>query len=249
MTSEEFKDKVLNFTDEWVFHTVQGEGKFVGVPSVFIRLAGCNLRCQWSNGDGTITTCDTPHSSHHPEKNIKTIKETIGEVLKHNCKHVVITGGEPHLQENVVLLINGLVDMGKLVTVESNGTIYRDHKAQMLSISPKLATSCVHTSEDFERHHTARMNVKALADFVKRPHQLKFVIQRESDITDIKALIELVKEYNGSYDEDNIYLMPQGITQEQFDKKLPWIIEIAKQLNWKVTDRFHIRAFGSKRGV
>lgn len=250
MTTVSFEDKKLTFTDDWVFHTVQGEGRFVGVPSVFVRLSACNLRCEWSNHDGTTTKCDTPYSSHQPEKNLKTIDETIQEILKYNCKHVVVTGGEPFLQVNVVLLINELVEKHKkFVTVETNGTIWRDCKAQFFSVSPKLATSCPHTSDNFEMHHTKRFNPTAFAEFAKRKHQFKFVANSKHDVMEIQELIKAVAVLNGGYDCENVYLMPQGTTIEQLDKRLPWIIETAKEHGWNVSDRFHIRAFGQKRGT
>lgn len=249
MIAVEFEDKKLTFTDDWVFHTVQGEGKFVGVPAIFVRLSACNLRCEWSNGDGTFTKCDTPYSSHEPEKNIKTIKETVEEVLKHPAKHVVITGGEPFLQVNVTMLIDALVGMGKHITVETNGTMFRPSKAQFYSVSPKLATSCHHLSENFESHHTKRLNLPVLAEIAKHPHQMKFVVNSKHDIEEIRGLIKMVAAMNGGYDCTNVYIMPQGTTVEQLDKNLPMLIEAAKENMWNVADRFHIRVWGSKRGV
>lgn len=249
MTAVEFEEKKLTFTDDWVFFTIQGEGKFVGRPSVFVRLSACNLRCEWHNGDGTFTKCDTPYSSHEPEKNLRSIKETIDEILKHNCKHVVITGGEPMLQTNVVLLIDKLVELGKHVTVETNGTIYRETKAQFYSVSPKLATSCPHTSDNFENHHMKRLNFKALSDFAKTKHQLKFVVASKHDISEIESMVKTLASLVGGYDSENVYVMPQGITTEQLDKTYPVIIEAAKKNGWNVCDRLHIRLFGQKRGT
>ena len=249
MIAVEFEAKKLTLTDDGVFHTVQGEGKYVGVPSIFVRLSACNLRCEWSNGDGTTTKCDTPYSSHEPEKNLRTIKDIFDEVMAIDCKHVVITGGEPMLQVNVTLLINALAEAGRFVTVETNGTIYRECKASFWSISPKLATSCPHTSEHFEMHHTKRLNVNALADMIKHPHQLKFVVSRKSDEVDVRLLLDMLKYANKSYDESNVYLMPQGISVEQFDSKMNWIIDLAKRNKWNITDRLHIRLWGHKRGV
>lgn len=249
MTVVAFEDKKLTLTSDGVFHTVQGEGKYLGVPSIFVRLSACNLRCEWPNGDGTYTKCDTPYSSHEPERNLRSIREIADEILAIKCKHVVVTGGEPMLQQNVVLLIDELAKGGKFVTVETNGTIYRECKAAFWSVSPKLATSCHHLSEHFEMHHSKRMNLKALADIVKRPHQLKFVANSKHDIDEIKSMITAIASINGGYDCENVYLMPQGVSPEQFDKKLPWIIEAAKENGWNVTDRFHVRVWGHKRGV
>ena len=250
MTTVEFKEPKLTFTEDWVFFTVQGEGKYVGHPAVFLRLSACNLRCEWSNGDGTTTKCDTPYSSHSPEKNIKTVKETVDAVLVHKCKKVVITGGEPMMQKNVDLLVRELVKKGCEVTIETNGTIYRDMQVPVFwSISPKLATSCPHTSKHFEMHHKKRLNIMAVASMVKQRHQLKFVVNREEDISEIKMMLTMLKDFTGKSYDKSVYLMPQGITQEQFDAKLPWLVEQAKFNGWNITDRLHIRIWGSKRGV
>ena len=249
MLSVEFADKKLTLTEDYIFHTVQGEGKFVGVPSIFVRLSACNLRCEWSNGDGTTTKCDTPYSSHEPEKLLKTVKEVFDDVMAIDCKHVVVTGGEPMLQVNVVHLINALEDAGRHVTVETNGTIYRECKASFWSVSPKLATSCPHTSEHFEMHHSKRLNANALADIARRPHQLKFVLSRPSDEIDVRLIVDLIKLANRSYDESNVYLMPQGVSVAQFDSKMEWLVEMAKKNKWNITDRLHIRLWGHKRGV
>src|ERR1700742_3220596 len=69
-----------------IFYSIQGEGGLVGVPSVFVRASGCNLRCTW---------CDTPYTSWNPEGSNRTIAEIVEEVRRHPAKHVVLTGGEP----------------------------------------------------------------------------------------------------------------------------------------------------------
>ncbi|MFB3041869.1 MAG: radical SAM protein [Candidatus Poribacteria bacterium] len=72
-----------------IFYTIQGEGKLVGVPSVFFRTSYCNLRCVW---------CDTPYTSWTPENKDITVTEAVEAINKYNCKHVVLTGGEPFIQ-------------------------------------------------------------------------------------------------------------------------------------------------------
>ena len=69
-----------------IFYSLQGEGELAGVPSVFVRTAGCNLRCAW---------CDTPYASWQPEGTPRTVDDIVAEVIKHPAQHVVLTGGEP----------------------------------------------------------------------------------------------------------------------------------------------------------
>ena len=241
MTSEK-----LGLTSDDIFHTVQGEGRFVGVPSIFMRLSGCNLRCAWTNPDGSITKCDTPYSSYEPEKNIQTVAEVADAITRIDCKHVVVTGGEPFMQRSLSVLIDFLVTAGRFLTVETNGTLYWNNPAQFMSISPKLASSTYREHPHYQRHDKARVNREVL-DLMIRNHdyQLKFVVNNAQDFDEIENLLGKLS----TVDDGKIYLMPQGVSNAQFDAKLPWIIEEAKKRNWNVTDRLHVRVWGAKRGV
>ena len=86
-----------------IFHSLQGEGELTGVPSVFIRTSGCNLRCAW---------CDTPYASWQPEGKPWTIDAIIGEVLRYPSLHVVLTGGEPMVAPGIADLAAGLIGDG-----------------------------------------------------------------------------------------------------------------------------------------
>lgn len=239
----------LNFTDEYVFHTVQGEGQLAGFPSVFVRLSGCNLRCSWRNPDGTLTKCDTPHSSFSPEKNIQGIKETVDKILSFGCDHVVVTGGEPFLQSHVVDLINILIEKGVHVTVETNGTKYLPSRASLLSISPKLSSSS-HDPDFSIMHESKRINLEALVDMMKNnPYQLKFVINSQQEITEVKDLVVALSSMGIKDVAKNVWLMPQGISDEQFNDRAQMLFDACKKYGFKYSDRLHVRIFGNKKGV
>src|ERR1700682_1426763 len=78
-----------------VFHSIKGEGTLVGVPSVFVRTSGCNLRCTW---------CDTPYTSWQPEGGERTVDQIVTEVKQYPARHVVVTGGEPMIAPEIVNL-------------------------------------------------------------------------------------------------------------------------------------------------
>src|SRR5215472_10112673 len=82
-----------------LFYSLQGEGSLLGVPSVFIRTSGCNLRCSW---------CDTPYTSWNPEGREMTIDEIVAETRRHHARHVVITGGEPLIAPEILKLTQRL---------------------------------------------------------------------------------------------------------------------------------------------
>ncbi len=240
----------LLFTKDFVFHTIQGEGKFVGVPSVFIRLSSCNLRCEWLKEDGKTNLCDTAYSSHFPENEKRTISEVIETIGRFNCKHVVITGGEPYLQPQLPALIDEIKKHGHYITIETNGTIYLPTKADFISLSPKLASSCVKTSKDFEEHQKLRLNRDALTNFItKHDYQLKFVVNHESDINEIEEIQKHLEGVTNKSIAENIYLMPQAITKDELIKKSLEVVDWAKTKSWNFTDRLHVRLWGPKRGV
>ena len=95
-----------------IFHSIQGESSYVGLPCVFVRLTACNLRCSW---------CDTTYSFH--EGRPMSIGDVIVKVLEYNCPLAEITGGEPLLQENVFPLMTRLCDLGKTVLLETSGSV------------------------------------------------------------------------------------------------------------------------------
>ena len=129
--------------------TIQGEGKLVGIPVLFIRTSGCNLRCTWRTDEGKVSICDTPYASHHIEEveilDTSDILATIGA----NCskiRHIIISGGEPTLQpEALVEIARQLKTRLKLhITLETNGILFIPELTtwiDLFSISPKLASS------------------------------------------------------------------------------------------------------------
>lgn len=241
---------MLTLSSETVFYTIQGEGKYIGYPSVFIRTSGCNLRCSWKNLDGSTTICDTPHTSFKPEESVKvTVDKAIDLICQHKCDKVVVTGGEPYMQKEIVELINRLHDMGKHVTVETNGTLFRESKADFVSISQKLSSSS--NGEFADRHEKNRFNIESLSNFISKSpdYQLKFVVNTVDDIEEIQDLVKQLEIRTGLSVNDKVWLMPQGIENRQFDEKLVQLVDICKENSWKLTDRFHVRIWGHMRGV
>ncbi len=116
-----------------IFYSVQGEGVFTGVPSVFVRTSGCNLRCSW---------CDTPYTSWKPEGSDASIDAIVESVTAFPAaKHVVITGGEPMIAPGLVELSERFRALGLHITVETAGTVFAPVACDLMSISPKLANS------------------------------------------------------------------------------------------------------------
>lgn len=246
--------------------TVQGEGKLAGTPSLFIRLATCNLRCIWQMDDGSFCRCDTSYASFHPDDKKAWRIDEIVNVIKHNIgamQHVVITGGEPLLQKNGLEALCKSIkeDLDLHITIETNGTIFSEELTKyvdLFSISPKLSNS-VPSAERLKfynepetasskYHHEVRKNIGVLQSFINsaKDLQLKFVVAKQSDADEI--INDYLKILKG-YDKGDIMLMPLGATHEQIAKSNPIVLKMCIQNGWKYTPRIHIDIFGSKQGV
>lgn len=123
------------------FIAPQGEGKYMGRLSAWVRCTTCNLRCAWTNPAGTVTLCDTAYSSHLPSYRRETAQTVYERLAAGQPQHVVITGGEPTRQPSLLRLIGPLEASGKRVTVETNGTLFFDSAATLISLSPKTRSS------------------------------------------------------------------------------------------------------------
>ena len=165
--------------------TIQGEGKLAGIPVLFIRTSGCNLRCTWKDDMGKVDICDTPYSSHHVEEveewEIEDIVSTIRQNLN-NISHVVISGGEPTIQPIPLVSLSSALKKitGVHITLETNGVYYVPELAQyidLFSISPKLSSSeptseknkfIQHGVEEafIKSHSTNRKNTQTIQKYI-----------------------------------------------------------------------------------
>jgi len=246
--------------------TIQGEGALIGVPSLFIRTSGCNLRCFFTSTN-FHEPCDTEYTSWFPEQNnyeidniIKIIKNNIGQM-----KHIVITGGEPMLQmESLIELTRRIKNELKLhITIETNGTIFNDDLIEfvdLFSISPKLSNSNPNQIGKYKtkiNHNKLRYNLSVLQDFISYQHdefsnvklydiQFKFVVTNKRDIVEIKS--EYITKLNNFNNED-IMLMPLGMTVASLNESKHLVLSECITNGWRYTSRLHIELFGNKIGV
>ena len=168
-----------------IYASIQGEGEFTGTPSVFVRTTGCNLRCWF---------CDTPFTSWEPTGTHMPVDVVLAEIQRPNCEHVVITGGEPMLQPEIVPLCESLRQAGRFVTIETAGTVFRDAPADLMSISPKLrnSTPSVERSADWsQKHEVLRHCPDVIQELVRQYRcQFKFVIDQPVDVAEVSEYLE-----------------------------------------------------------
>jgi 7-carboxy-7-deazaguanine synthase len=219
-----------------LFYSIQGEGSLAGVPSVFIRTSGCNLRCGW---------CDTPYTSWMPEGADLTLGQILDEVKAHPARHVVVTGGEPMIAPEIVPLTERLHALGLHITIETAGTVFQPVACQLMSISPKLGNSTPGDPRWAAQHDRLRIHPATLAQLMARyPYQLKFVIEKPDDLTEVRALVADLKA-----DLGRVILMPEGTDRERLRERALWLVEVCKEEGFRFSPRLHVDLYGNQRGV
>jgi 7-carboxy-7-deazaguanine synthase len=223
-----------------IYKSVQGEGLLTSTPSVFVRTSGCNLRCWY---------CDTPFASWQPEGSDFAVDEIVAEVEEWDCRHVVLTGGEPLLFAELIPLAEQLRKRGQHITVETAGTLFLPIHCDLMSISPKLSGSApdpVRHSHWSRRHQRQRFQVEVLRELVRRyDYQLKFVIDRREEIAEVQELLTHLP----SVRQDRVMLMPQGTSREELAERGAWLEPLCAQTGWTFCPRRQIEWFGPVRGT
>jgi 7-carboxy-7-deazaguanine synthase len=224
-----------------IFHSIQGEGLLAGVPSIFIRTSGCNLRCHW---------CDTPYASWKPEGPEMSIKEILKKLTEWNCDHVVLTGGEPMIAPDLPELATALKKQKKHITIETAGTILPNSiPCDLASISPKLYNSTPSSEREpawAKKHEVARLQPEVISEWIRKyPFQLKFVVSSENDLAEIKHLLSRLPPVP----LPQILLMPEGIDVKTLAARSPWLVDICKREGFRFCPRLHIELFGHTRGT
>jgi organic radical activating enzyme len=221
-----------------IFTSIQGEGVTAGLPSTFVRLSLCSLHC---------TFCDTAYTwnwaRYDPRAEIMRLEvpEVVRRVERGGTRNVVLTGGEPLLQQaELVPLVGALRERGKRLEVETSGTIVpRDDLAAGIdqwNVSPKLASSGNAPAE--------REVPDALAWFAARAHAyFKFVVTAPADVPEVQAL---VARYG--VPAERVLLMPEGTTAADLAARSPWVVEQCQALGYRFTTRLHVLLWGDKRG-
>jgi 7-carboxy-7-deazaguanine synthase len=218
-----------------IFHSIQGEGSLVGVPSVFVRTSGCNLRCAW---------CDTPYTSWQPEGDDWTVERILAAVDAYPARHVVVTGGEPMIARQIGDLTHGLRVRGRHITIETAGTVFAPVECDLMSISPKLANSTP-AGEWADRHERQRIQEEVLRQLIAAyEYQLKFVIAQPDDLGEVRELVSALQA-----DADKVILMPEGIEAGVLRERGAWLAEICKREGFRFSPRLHVELYGNRRGV
>ena len=229
------------------FRSLQGEGALAGVPSFFIRLSGCNLRCRW---------CDTPYASWSPESTPRTLESIVAEAQASGVRHVVLTGGEPMIFDAIGPLTRRLDEAGMHLTIETAGTVVRrpgEIACHLMSLSPKLANSTPLAGDPRDpsgswriRHEQRRWRPAVLQELLDAwpARQLKFVVTGPADLAEIDAMLEVLHGWR----PEQVMLMPEGTSTPDPDA-VAWVVRQCLDRGWRYCHRLHVELFGDTRGT
>ncbi|MFH1572275.1 MAG: 7-carboxy-7-deazaguanine synthase QueE [Gemmatimonadota bacterium] len=221
-----------------IFHSLQGEGAHAGVPSVFVRTAGCNLRCGW---------CDTPYASWQAAGETLSVEAILVRLaVWSTTEHVVVTGGEPLLHPDLPNLVALLRQRGRYVTVETSGTVFAEAlRPDFYSLSPKLGNSVPGPEHPRERQlHLRHNTLEHLPRFLQAglEYQVKFVVQQEADIDEVRAVVQ-----DHGIPPRRVYLMPEGVTVAQVRARARTVADICRREGYRYSGRLHVELWGGER--
>ena len=226
-----------------IFYSLQGEGELTGVPSVFVRTSGCNLRCTW---------CDTPYASWQPEGEQRSIEQIVAAVESYPAaEHVVLTGGEPMIAKDIRLLTSRIKELGRHITIETAATIAPDNIAcDLASLSPKLLNSAPDPVKEptwRKKHEATRWQPDVVRAWVDRyPYQFKFVVARPEDVEELEHMLAALQR---DIPRHKVLLMPEARSLEKMRGRAAWLGELCKARGYRYAHRLHIELYGNRRGT
>lgn len=239
-----------------VFFSVQGEGKSLGWPSIFVRTSLCNLHCVWCDTDYTWNWTGTRFAHRNDarpgyrkfdkkdwiaECDIESVAD---QVAAYPCQNVILTGGEPMLQQPALVALMLALrqkNASYRFEVETNGTLLPaadfDAAIDQYNVSPKL--------ENSGNGRKLRERPAVYRFFSESPKaNFKFVVADPADLAEVLALIERFRIAPGK-----VWLMPEGSSRQALARRRKWLVEVCKNQGFRYTDRLHVQIWGSKKGV
>jgi 7-carboxy-7-deazaguanine synthase len=205
---------------------------------MFVRLAGCPLRCRW---------CDTKYAWDEAAGAHYSVAKIVQVVQQWPCKFIVITGGEPMINSDLSQLVQELKAAGKHITIETAGIAFvPDMPCDLMSVSPKLSNSAPTDPELAAVHEDSRLDIAVLRKLIDEyGYQLKFVVDCEDDLTEIAQTLKEI----GNADSEKVMLMPQAATRDELLAKSPMVAELCKRTGFSFSPRLQVLLWNNKKGT
>ena len=221
-----------------IFYSLQGEGFLAGAPSVFVRLAGCPLRCRW---------CDTKYAWDLTAGAHYSIEKIVQTIEQWPSKFVVITGGEPMINPDLPQLLHKLKASDRHITIETAGIAFIPAlPCDLMSISPKLSNSTPTAPKLAVIHEDSRLDIAVLRELIDNyEYQLKFVVDSQADLPEIQQTIEKI----GNVDSEKVMLMPQAATRDELLAKSPMVADLCKRTGYAFSQRLQVLLWNNERGT
>lgn len=220
-----------------VFASLQGEGPSLGAPALFVRLALCNLRCSWC--DTRYTWDFERYSFEHEVRDVR-VSEIAQRIRGASERRVVITGGEPLLQQRALVTLVADLPADIQIEVETNGTLVPAPeliaRVNQWNVSPKLAHA-----GDPEGRRIREDALRALRDSGRA--YLKFVVREAEDLREIEALVSRL-----SWPADRVFLMPEAATPKDHEARAPEVAALSERRGYAFSPRLHVVLWGGERG-
>ncbi len=225
-----------------LFASLQGEGKFLGHPCLFLRLRRCNLACPKCDERHTWDKND-PGWNDYKVYNTQDLANDIDRLSQGHIRRLVVTGGEPLIWDRQLFDLFLKLPEWQF-EIETNGTIFPKHFSHMdrvhYNVSPKLSFFHDNSRRTLNPPALRYFNGKAMEDRAI----FKFVVSEKEhfqEIWEIKEKFSIPPQF--------IYIMPEGVDQITILNRLPWLFEECRQYGYNLTPRMHILAFGNQKGT
>jgi organic radical activating enzyme len=220
-----------------IFTSLQGEGPSAGSPALFLRLALCNLRCEWCD---TRYTWDFERYRYEDEVSEVSVDSVAERIASENPRRLIITGGEPLLQTRALEALLARLSTKIAVEVETNGTLTPSEalasRVSQWNVSPKLS----HSGEAMER----RIRLPALAALNDTGRAfLKLVVRTPAEREEIESLLSRL-----DWPRDRVCLMPEATTPAVHTERAPRVAELSQTLGLRFSPRLHVLLWGGERG-
>jgi organic radical activating enzyme len=221
-----------------IFESVQGEGVSAGAPAVFLRLARCNLHCRYCD---TRYTWDFERYRFEDEVHERSVADVAAELAQSTTGRLIVTGGEPMMQQRALAVLLGALSTATFVEVETNGTLAPDaalaERVDQWNVSPKLSNG-----GDPEG---LRIRPAALAALLATERAyLKLVVGNTADVVEAEALVA-----GSGWPRERVLLMPEAANRAELAERSGFVREAALVRGFRASPRLHVERWDGARGV